>query len=403
MIGHADRGRERLRGLCSINPPGTRVPDDQLVSFVPMEAVQERGGIDASRVRPAGEVRQGYTGFQDGDVLVAKITPCFENGKGTLVSGLHGGVGFGTTELHVLRPRKCDGRWLFYVTQSHDFMQAGEASMYGAGGQKRVSTQFLRDFRPVTPELSVQRAIADFLDRKTAAIDALIEKKERLLALLAEKRAALIHRAVTKGLDSTVPMKDSGIPWIGEIPAHWKVTRLRYLCEIRTGSRDTQDAVEGGAYPFFVRSQTPERAETWSFDGEAVLTSGDGAGVGKIFHHVVGRIEVHQRVYIFSRFRGAAGRMVYYYLKALLARIVLEGTAKSTVDSIRRPMLTDFPVAIGSIPEQQKIVEFLDRMDQRLTKVESVVIGQVARLREYRQALITAAVTGQLAIDEVAA
>ncbi len=340
-----------------------------------------------------------YLHVRRGDLVVNKMKAW----QGSLAVSRHEGIVSPAYYVFQVDGR-LDGGFLHHFLREPVLVQ--DLRRISAGVRPNQWDLSLEEFGKVQvplPPLGVQRAIADFLDRKTAAIDALIEKKERLLALLAEKRAALIHRAVTKGLDPTVPMKDSGIPWIGEIPAHWKVTRLRYLCEIRTGSRDTQDAVEGGAYPFFVRSQTPERAETWSFDGEAVLTSGDGAGVGKIFHHVVGRIEVHQRVYIFSRFRGAAGRMVYYYLKALLARIVLEGTAKSTVDSIRRPMLTDFPVAIGSIPEQQKVVEFLDRMDQRLTKVESVVIGQVARLREYRQALITAAVTGQLVIDEVAA
>jgi type I restriction enzyme S subunit len=81
------------------------------------------------------------------------------------------------------------------------------------------------------PELATQKAIADFLDRKTAAVDALIEKKQKLLDLLAEKRAALINRAVTKGLDSNVPTKDSGVPWIGEIPAHWKVLAIKRFAD----------------------------------------------------------------------------------------------------------------------------------------------------------------------------
>src|SRR5690606_17290765 len=93
--------------------------------------------------------------------------------------------------------------------------------------QRVLNLGDLKNFQLPTPELASQRAIADFLDRKTAAIDALIEKKERLIALLAEKRAALIHQAVTKGLDPTVPMKPSGIPWIGDIPAHWSVMAIK--------------------------------------------------------------------------------------------------------------------------------------------------------------------------------
>ncbi|MGE0642025.1 MAG: restriction endonuclease subunit S, partial [Thermoanaerobaculia bacterium] len=101
--------------------------------------------------------------------------------------------------------------------------------MTGAAGQQRVPDSFIRDFRVPALPSRTQRAIADFLDRKTRAIDDLIRKKERLIELLQEKRQALITQAVTKGLDPNVPMKDSGIPWLGEIPAHWEVKKLRWV------------------------------------------------------------------------------------------------------------------------------------------------------------------------------
>ncbi|MCA9643372.1 MAG: restriction endonuclease subunit S, partial [Myxococcales bacterium] len=102
-------------------------------------------------------------------------------------------------------------------------------------GTCKLSTELWRKFLVPVPPMGVQRAIADFLDRKTAAIDALIEKKERLIALLEEKRQALITQAVTKGLDPSVPMKDSGIEWLGEIPAHWEVKRIKYVCRLESG------------------------------------------------------------------------------------------------------------------------------------------------------------------------
>ena len=101
--------------------------------------------------------------------------------------------------------------------------------MYGAGGQKRISDDFIRDFRHPVPGLPDQRAIVAFLDRETAKIDALVARKERLIELLQEKRTALITRAVTRGLDPNVPMKDSGVEWLGEIPAYWKLIPLKHL------------------------------------------------------------------------------------------------------------------------------------------------------------------------------
>ncbi len=186
----------RLRYRARINPTRSELngtPGDLDVSFVPMESVYEYGGLKLDQTRPLAEVATGYTYFRNGDVLTAKITPCFENGKGSIADGLVNGIGFGTTELHVLRP--CPGldrRFLFYFTISHAFRRLGAAEMYGAGGQKRVPDDFVRDFRQPIPSSAEQKAIAAFLDRETARIDALVEKKRRQIELLQEKRSALI-------------------------------------------------------------------------------------------------------------------------------------------------------------------------------------------------------------------
>ncbi|MEP7217409.1 MAG: restriction endonuclease subunit S, partial [Bacteroidota bacterium] len=199
------------------------------VTFLPMEAIGERGELDLSRIREKDEVSTGYTLFFENDVVVAKITPCFENGKGALVRGLFNGIGFGTTELHVLTPGPdLDGRYLYYLTVSEPFRKQGEAGMIGAAGQKRVPEEFIRNFRLVVPSIAEQRSITSYIDRETARIDALIAEKGRVLTLLSEKRRALITRAVTRGVDDSAPIRDSGIPWLGMIPAHWKVERLKF-------------------------------------------------------------------------------------------------------------------------------------------------------------------------------
>ncbi len=188
------------------------------VSFIPMEAVGENGEINLDTVRNKEEVEKGYTLFFNGDVVVAKITPCFENGKGALATCLYNGIAYGTTELHVLSPySKHDGHFLYYITVSHSFRIQGEAEMKGAAGQKRVPDEFIKNYRFNLPSITNQRRIADYLDAETAQIDALVAEKERMLALLEEKRAALISRAVTRGLNPDVPMKPSGLEWLGDI------------------------------------------------------------------------------------------------------------------------------------------------------------------------------------------
>ena len=171
-------------------------------TFLPMESIGEQGELDCSATRYVDEVRNGYTQFFDGDVLVAKITPCFENGKGAIVNGTLNGIGFGTTELHVLTPIPgIDARWLYYTTVSDRFRKLGEAAMFGAAGQKRVPEEFVRNYHVPVPPLAEQRAIADYLDRETAQLDALMAKVRTGTVLLAERRAALIAAAVTGRLD----------------------------------------------------------------------------------------------------------------------------------------------------------------------------------------------------------
>lgn len=232
---------KRLRFVVQLNPSKGEVaslePSTE-VSFLPMEAIGENGSLDLERTRVLGEVGSGYTYFREGDVAIAKITPCFENGKGAIMRGLLGGIGFGTTELIVARPnidQTCSDyiHWLF---TSVPFRCLGEAAMYGAGGQKRVPDDFVRNFSIALPCTQEQSAIAAFLDRETAKIDALVAEQEKLIELLKEKRQAVISHAVTKGLDPNVPMKDCGLEWLGEVPEHWTVKRLKQVGKLIGGA-----------------------------------------------------------------------------------------------------------------------------------------------------------------------
>ena len=207
------------------------------VSFVPMDAIGDDGTMRVDQHCRLADIGQGYTFFAEGDVVIAKITPCFENGKGALARGLRNGKAFGTTELIVVRPvaSHSNGLFLHWLFISPDFRRKATAVMYGAGGQKRVPDDFVKDFALACPSLSEQRAIAAFLDQETAKIDDLIAEQERLVALLEEKRQAVISHAVTKGLDPNVPMKDSGVEWIGDIPEHWSLAALNHRYTVELG------------------------------------------------------------------------------------------------------------------------------------------------------------------------
>ena len=179
--------RTRLGDHVVVSPRRPARPKDGMASFLPMEAVSETGKVIRQLERKYEDVCSGYSSVADGDVIVAKITPCFENGKGALLAGLTNGIGFGSTEFHVLRPIPgIESRLLAYVTNSHEFRRRGESEMEGSAGQKRVSADFIREFRFACPSSpSAQREIADMLDladRLSEAYKSKVQtmRKERL-------------------------------------------------------------------------------------------------------------------------------------------------------------------------------------------------------------------------------
>ena len=192
-------------------------------------------------------------------------------------------------------------------------------------------------------------------------------------------------------------MKDSGIEWIGEVPENWNLLRFRLLCRISTGDSDTQDAEPDGEYPFYVRSPQVERSSKFTCEGDAILMAGDGAGAGRVFHHVDGKYAVHQRVYIFNQFNKVVdSNYLYQFMRIMFPQRMNMGSAQSTVPSVRLHMIQNFVVPIPSIDEQRTIASYLDtetaKIDVRIDKRRK----QIALLQEYKQALITDAVTGKI-------
>jgi type I restriction enzyme S subunit len=193
--------------------------------------------------------------------------------------------------------------------------------------------------------------------------------------------------------------KESGVAWLGEVPAHWDVQRLKFLADIQTGERDTENAVEDGMYPFFVRSQTVERINSCAFNCEALFTAGDGAGVGKVFHHYEGPFDFHQRVYMLNNFLGLSGKFMFHYLRENFYKVALEGGAKSTVDSLRRPLFTNFAVTVPPPAEQTAIVDFVVKESQAIDRLVAEQERLIELLKEKRRAVISHAVTKGLNPD----
>lgn len=417
----------RLKFVAGINPSRSEVaylPGDVEVSFLPMERVGY-GSLDLELRKPLAEVKQGFTYFRDGDVLVAKITPSFENGKGALAFGLENGIGFGTTELHVIRAtQEIDRQFLFYLTFSHQFRGMGETQMFGTAGQKRVPDSFINNFPTPLPPLPEQRAIAAFLDRETARIDALIARKRELIDLLRRQRTALISHAVTKGLDPSAPLKDSGVEWLGKIPAHWDVLKLKWLSK-KIGSGKTP---KGGASNYvssgviFLRSQNvhfsglrlddvvyipPEidrdmaSSRVHSLD---VLLNITGASLGRcsLVPENFPPANVNQHVCII---RPYSDRLMPKLLNYALMSDYMQFQIFANEDGISREGLNfraigNMIVAVPPLAEQRAISEYLDRETARIDRLIGEIEESIALLQRQRTALISAAVTGKIDVRE---
>lgn len=203
--------------------------DTDKVTFLPMENVSVNGEVDCSIKKPMAEVRSGYSSFARGDVVVAKITPCFENGKGACLDSLDTAIGFGTTEFINLRPsEKVLSAYLYLITMTQPFRRLGEKVMTGSAGQKRVPAEFIKSFTLGIPSIDEQREIIERLQSKLSNIERLISNEEETINILHELRNKLISDVVTGQID----VRDIEVP------------EFEYVEEIEDSSEDDEEADE---------------------------------------------------------------------------------------------------------------------------------------------------------------
>lgn len=203
----------KLKRICkvgaSINEQLKKHDDQDEVVFLPMENISEDGQIDCSIKQPIAKVKTGFSSFAKDDVIVAKITPCFENGKGACLDKLESDIGYGTTELFNLRAGDdVLPEYLYFITMTKLFRILGEGQMTGSAGQKRVPADFIRDFTIGLPALDEQQAIVEYIHAEKERIDRLIATKHEQLSALTEFKSTVISDTVTGKIDirnATVP------------------------------------------------------------------------------------------------------------------------------------------------------------------------------------------------------
>lgn len=414
---------ERIKFHAEFNP-ATMIPEyeeNDDVSFIPMDHL--KSGYHLTSMSEYRKVKSGYVVFQDGDILMAKVTPCLENGSLAIASELKDSVGFGSTEINVIRCRDVFNQFLYYLLQCPTYIQRATYDMFGVAGLKRLTPSFIpNSFVPV-PEGNEQEKIAKYLNQKCSEIDALIAAKEKSNALLKERRQSIIYEAVTKGLNPDVPMKDSGIAWIGSIPETWRVAPLKRFATIRSGltlGKKYPDGTKLVEYPYLrvanvqgeytdltdiaTVSVTESEAELYALHaGELLMTEGgdrDKLGRGCVWEGQISPCLHQNHVFALTTNEELNIYYVDYLTTSDVGRNYFDFTAKKTTNlaSTNATTILAFQIPIPCRKEQDEIVSYLRK---KCAEVDSIISANetiIAKLKEYRQSVIYEAVTGKIEV-----
>ena len=403
--GQVDPELPEFAGLALIAPNHVESGTGRLIE---METV-------AAQAAESGKYRCGQ-----GDVVYSKIRPALKKVCIAPVACLC------SADMYPLRPRpRMSNRFLLWHILSEQFSALAVLESERVAMPK-INRETLNAIPLVAPPLPEQHAIATFLDRETARIDALVAEQERLIELLREKRQAVISHAVTKGLDPSVPMKDSGVEWLGLVPAHWEVLGLKRAASIQTGIAKGKDnaGVETTSLPYLrvanVQDGHFDLSDVARMDvpvdevkryllrpGDVLMNEGgdnDKLGRGHVWDGSIAPC-VHQN-HVFAVRPGPrlTPRWLSHYTSSTVAQFYFTTRAKQSTNlaSISSTNLLELPVCVPPLAEQHAIAAFLDSTTTRLDALTTEAERAIVLLQERRAALISAAVTGQIDVRGLA-
>ncbi|EOB9472511.1 TPA: restriction endonuclease subunit S [Staphylococcus aureus] len=239
-------------------------------------------------------------------------------------------------------------------------------------GVPSLSKQTINKINRFVPTNKEQQKIGKFFSK----LDRQIELEEQKLELLQQQKKGYMQKIFSQELR----FKDEN----GNDYPEWEETTIKEIAQINTGKKDTKDAITNGSYDFYVRSPIVYKINTFSYEGEAILTVGDGVGVGKVFHYVNGKFDYHQRVYKISDFKNYYGLLLFYYFSQNFLKETKKYSAKTSVDSVRKDMIANMKVPRPIYIEQEKIGQFIKKVDNKI-KIQKQVIEL---LKQRKKALL---------------
>ena len=286
----------------------------------------------------------------------------------------------------------CFPRFLFHFVKSREFTTSIQVG-WSFGTQQNIGMNVIENLFVTLPPLPEQQAIAAFLDRETGRIDTLVAKKIRLIELLREKRSALISHAVTKGLDPSVKLKPSGVEWLGDVPEHWEIKRLKHIVSMKSGEAITSEEIEDcGEYPVYGGNGFRGYYSNFTHDGHFVLVGRQGALCGNV-NYGKGKFWASEHAVVAKPNYPIA----IIWLGELLNIMNLNQYSVSAAQpGLAIDKIKELKVPTPQFPEQQSIAAHLNHETQKIDALIAKVEEAITKLKEYRTALISAAVTGKI-------
>lgn len=375
----------KLGEVCLINPKSCTLRDDTEVSFIPMTKVGEHGEFDASEIKNYSEVKKGFTNFQNGDILFAKITPCMENGKGAIAHNMKNGIGFGSTEFHVLRPDtdKITSEWLYYLTTWETFRKEAERNMTGSAGQKRVPKTFLENYVVNLPDIDTQKS-----ENK------ILRKVDDLIFLRKQQLAKLDELVKARFVEMFGDFKNNS--------KNWPIVKFDELAKI--DGNMTTDYEKYADYPH-IGIDSIEK-ETGELKGYRTVKE-DGVVSGKyIFtpqHIIYSKIRPNLNKVALPDFEGLCSADAYPILPnpkncnriflALAMRsdyfldYILQFSARTNLPKVNRKEIAGFSMPLPPLSLQNDFATFVERVDQQKQTVqqslEKLELMKKALMQEY--------------------
>lgn len=402
---HRTWKQSSLSEVCEINPGKKELQDkskEMEVSFLPMAAVSEDGKILTQERRKLKEVIKGYTNFQEGDVLLAKITPCFENGKRAIAKNLVNGFGFGSTEFHVLRPRyEVTSNWIFYAISRSDFCNIAKSQMTGTAGQKRVPARVLEQFRIPIPPIKEQENISEAIETQFTRLDVAIKNLKTIKTKLKTYRKSVLKAAF-------------------EGEKGWVEKRMGDISEVTSSKRIFRNEYVDSGIPFYRTKEIVELSQNRDIGIELFISDRKYSEIKKrkfdvpkkneILLSAVGTIGISWVIKDDREFYFKDGNLLWikrvnnidpYFLKYYLDFLFLKGVKNIASGTAYKALtiekLKDFRISFPRLlSEQKKVVQEIESHFSVIDKLEATVDRSLKKTEKLRKSILKAAFEGKL-------